>query len=79
MKTTKMKHNLLIGNFCQSCKYQWSIYCQRKKKYLNTIRYELLHKYGYIYILYGLSLYNIIEEHMKKKKWGKTQISLNLI
>lgn len=42
----------------------------KKKKYLNTtcIRYELLHKYGYIYISYGLSLYNIIEEHMKKKK-----------
>lgn len=40
----------------------------KKKNYLNTTRYELLHKYGYIYIPYGLSLYNIIEEHMKKKK-----------
>lgn len=53
----------------------------KKKKYLNTIRYELLHKYGYIYILYGLSLYNIIEEHMKKKEMRKNTNKLkpNLI
>lgn len=44
---------------------------KEKKNYFNIIRYELLYKYGYIYILYGLFLYNIIEEYMKKKKWGK--------